>query len=107
MKEFDPRKQFSKWLARWSSVFWFVYMILLAAILIIQPGSADAALYLGITVSVVMIVHVWAYTRNSIYDKAFRAGIKEIGKVRISWKTANQEDNSDEEITEEEGESNG
>lgn len=91
MKEYDPRKQFSKWLARWSAIFWFAYLIMMGVVLVIQPAAADAALYLGVTASVVMIVNVWAYTRNSIYEKAFRAGVKEIGKMRISWKNAGSE----------------
>ncbi len=106
--KYDPRKQFSKWLARSSAVFWFVYLLLMALVLVIQPVAADAALYLGITASVVMIVNVWAYTRNSIYEKAFRSGVKEIGKFRITWKATKQEaDNDEEEDLSEEGESNG
>ncbi len=91
MKEYDPQKQFSKWLARWSAIFYFVYLIMMGVVLVIQPVAADAALYLGITASVVMIVNVWAYTHNSIYEKAFRAGVKEIGKMRISWKKSESE----------------
>ncbi len=106
MANFDPQKQFSKWLARWSAIFWFGYLLLMAVVLIIQPVAADAALYLGITASVVMIVNVWAYTRNSIYEKAFRAGVKEMGKLRITWKKT-ESDSAEVEEDPEEGESNG
>jgi len=70
---YDPRKQFSKWLARSSSWFWYIYLILLAGLIAFRPEVANAVIYIIITVSAVMIFHVWAYTKNSTYQKALEA----------------------------------
>ena len=66
----DPKKQFSKKLARWTAVFWFVYMGWLSTIVYLSPAAALYCVYMSIIVTVVMIVNVWAYTKNSIYEKA-------------------------------------
>ena len=87
----DPRQQFSKWLARWTAVFWFFYMVYIAAIMIVRPETADAVVYLAVIASFVMTVNVAAYTRNSIYEKAIRAGA-EIGKNGITWKPWKKEE---------------
>ena len=65
----DPKKQFSKRLARWTAVFWFVFMSWLSVIFIIEPAAALFSVYMGIIVTVVMMVNVIAYTRNSIAEK--------------------------------------
>lgn len=66
----DPRKQFSKRLARWTSLFWFFYMTWLSVLFILAPITAQYCVYMGTIVTVVMIVNVWAYTKNSVYEKA-------------------------------------
>jgi hypothetical protein len=66
----DPRKQFSKKLARWTAVFWFAYMTWLSVIIFLRPEAALFCVYMGIISTVVMTINVWAYTRNSIYEKA-------------------------------------
>ena len=65
----DPKKQFSKRLARWTAVFWFVYMVWISAIMLLQPETAQYVFYMSIVVSVVMIVNVAAYTTNSVQEK--------------------------------------
>lgn len=65
----DPKKQFSKKLARWTSVFWFVFMTWLSVLLLLVPASAQFAVYMAIIATAVMIINVAAYTRNSIYEK--------------------------------------
>lgn len=69
-KRMDPSKQFSKKLATWTAVFWFVYMAWLSAILIIQPQTAQYVVYMALITTAMMVLNVWAYTRNSIYEKA-------------------------------------
>ena len=71
MKRVDPREQFSKRLAGRAEWFWFFYMLVLAAVMVLQPASALPAVYLGIMVTGVMIVSVFAYTKNSIDEKWF------------------------------------
>ena len=84
-RKMEQREQFSKKLAKWSSIFWFFYLTVLAVVLIVEPNSSDASVYMCITVSVVMIVNVYAYTRNSTYEKALYA-MERIEKMKFTWK---------------------
>lgn len=65
----DPRQQFSKKLAWWTAVFWFFYMTWLSVIVYLQPTAAMYCVYMGINVTAVMLLNVWAYTKNSVYEK--------------------------------------
>lgn len=82
----DPKQQFSKKLARWTAVFWFVQMLWLSVLMMIQPSVAVYSVYMSIIVTVVMVVNVWAYTRNSIYEKACLAVLD---KARIGLSLTN------------------
>lgn len=102
----DPQNQFSKKLAKWSSWFWFLYMLLALIASVIEPQASDSAVYLAGFSSVVMILNLAAYTHNSVYDKAIAAGAKVIGRFRFSWKggtvaTAAEEDTEEEWSSEE------
>ena len=70
-------------------------MIYIATILIFQPDVADAVVYLAVIVSFVMTINVYAYTKNSVYEKAIKAGA-EIGKVKFTWKKKAEEKSDDE-----------
>lgn len=65
----DPKKQFSKWLARWTALFWFIYMSWLSAVMLIAPATGLYCVYMGIVVTVVMILNVYSYCKNSIAEK--------------------------------------
>ena len=82
----DPKKQFSKKLARWTAVFWFVFMAWLSAILVIEPSAAMYSVYMAIIATAVMTLNVWAYTRNSIYEKGVFAMLD---KARIELNMKN------------------
>lgn len=69
----DPRKQFSKWLARSGAIYWISFLSALLLLIYLRPDVANACVYLAVIVSVVMIIHVWAYTRNSVYEKGLLA----------------------------------
>ena len=97
----DPKDQFSKKLAKWSSWFWFLYMLLALAAAVIQPLAGDSSVYLAGFSSVVMILNLAAYTHNSVYDKAIAAGAKVIGRFRFSWKRATVAGTADAEPEEE------
>jgi len=119
----DPKDQFSKKLAKWSAWFWFIYMLILVVVVLLEPTAGDAVVYLAICGSVVMVLNIGAYTRNSIYDKAISAGLPALGKMRLTWKRQGNSlyddydsyggygsmyDSSEDELTEHpEGESNG
>lgn len=103
----DPKKQFSKKLARWTAVFWFAYMSWLSAIMVIEPVAALYTVYMGLIVSVVMIINVWAYTKNSVYEKACFAMLDK-ARIEIGLNnSANKEDSGHEEDLKPEEESNG
>ena len=66
----DPKKQFSKWLAKSGAIYWIVFLSALLFVMCYRPEVAIACVYMAIIVSIVMIIHVWAYTKNSIYEKS-------------------------------------
>lgn len=86
----DPKKQFSKRLARWTAIFWFAYMLILVALMYFQPSVAEYSFYLSIVASVVMLVNVISYSINSITEKRIfgmldRAKIEvNLGKAKVS-----------------------
>ena len=98
---YDPRKQFSKWLARSSSWFWFIYLVILAGLMAYRPETADAIIYIILIVSAVMVFHVWAYTKNSTYQKGIEAMLSKT-KMELSLKS--RSGSTDGEGTEEESE---
>lgn len=105
----DPRKQFSKKLARWTAVFWFFFMTWLTILFLMVPEAAIYCVYMGIIVTAVMILNVWAYTRNSIYEKGVFAMLDkariEIG-LKAGGNPSKKEDSNDEEDLNE-GDENG
>lgn len=101
----DPKQQFSKKLARWTAVFWFVYLTWLSVIILLQPTAALYVVYMSLICTVVMIVNVLAYTKNSIMEKlAFT--LLDKTQIEIGMKNDGKGDDNDEE-TVMEGESNG
>ena len=107
----DPKKQFSKKLARWTSVFWFLFMTWLTVLFLLVPEAALYCVYMGIIATVVMLLNVWAYTRNSIYEKACFAMLDkariEIGLKNGKTSNSAQEDENDEEGSVNDGGENG
>lgn len=94
----DPRKQFSKRLARWTSVFWFVFMTWLSVLFMLVPNAALYCVYMGIIATSVMLLNVWAYTRNSIYEKGVFAMLD---KTKLSLNIGGKTDTSDNSTSEE------
>lgn len=99
----DPKKQFSKRLARWTAVFWFIYMTWISVIMLIEPSTAMYVFYMSIVVSVVMIVNVASYTTNSIQEKILFAMLNKTKmEINIGGKNG-KGGGANEEVTEEEG----
>lgn len=108
----DPRKQFSKRLARWTAVFWYFYMIWLSVIVYLRPEAALYCVYMGILVTLVMLLNVWAYTNNSIYEKSVFAmldkakidlKLSSIAKTSVNNSTKPDTDDSEDEEEEDNG----
>ena len=114
MKRMDPKKQFSKRLARWTAVFWFVFMAWLGTVLFLAPEAGMYSVYMSIVVSVVMIINIWQYNSNSKTEKALFAFLNEkelelkLGPAKLAIGNNNNGCDSDgENALVEEGESNG
>ena len=102
-RRIDPREQFSKKMASRTEWFWFAYMIILVVAIVFAPTAALPYVYLGIMVTLVMLLSVWMYTRNSISEKGFFWAV-ELAKA-VSGKKDNPE--ADESEEDPEGESHG
>lgn len=107
--KYDPRKQFSKKLAKWTAVFWFFFMTWLTVLFLLVPDAALYCVYMAMISTAVMLLNVWAYTRNSIYEKGVLAMLNKAKlSLNIGSKAkAESDDESDEELDETEGVSNG
>ena len=96
--QIDPKKQFSKRLARWTAVFWFVYLTWLSILMMLEPSVAQYSFYMSIVVSVVMMLSVVMYTINSVTEKRIfgmlnKAQIElQLGPVKASM---NKKDNNE------------
>lgn len=99
----DPRKQFSKRLARWTSIFWFIFMTWLSVLFIIVPEAALYCVYMAIIATSVMLLNVWAYTRNSIYEKGVFAMLDKT-KMSLTIGGKQPQKSDDETDTEDENE---
>ena len=100
----DPKKQFSKKLARWTAVFWFLYMTWLSVIMLMRPEAALYCVYMAVLVTMVMIFMTVAYTQNSIAEKM---AYTLLDKTRIEIGLKNAKGGSCNEEVTEEGEADG
>lgn len=95
----DPKKQFSKRLARWTAWFWFAYMVFVTCVMYLQPQAALYCVYMGIIVTAVMILNVWAYTKNSIYEKGVFAMLDK-AKIEMNLSNTGESDQTETDPTE-------
>ena len=104
-KMIDPKEQFSKWLAKSGAIYWIVYNSLLLILICIRPETATSCVYLSIIISVVMVLHVIFYTRNSLGEKIILAALdKTRMELTIGGKTQSEPEPDE---PEEEGGGNG
>ena len=104
----DPRKQFSKRLARWTSIFWFLFMTWLSVLFMIVPDAALYCVYMAIIATSVMLLNVWAYTRNSIYEKGVFAMLDKAKlSLHIGGKQIQKDDDGDGDSADEDEETEG
>ena len=101
VRQVDPRKQFSKRLARWTAIFWFLYMTWLSVLFLYVPAASQYCVYMGVICTIVMLVNEVAYTMNSVQEKILLAMIE---RTKLELKIGNGESEND---SDEEGESNG
>ena len=103
MKQFDPRKQFSKRLARYGAVFWGLYLLIIAVLIYFQPETAIACVYLVLSVTANKMLDTWAYTKNSTYEKGLLAMLEKT-KMELSLKAGGKISGKQDEDEEDEGE---
>ncbi len=113
-KRIDPRKQFSKHLARYGAAFWGLYLLIIAALIYFQPETAIACVYLVLIVTANKIFDTWAYTKNSTYEKGLLAmldktkmelSLKGTAHTSSGKKTAKEDDDDEKgSVSEDEGE---
>lgn len=107
----DPKKQFSKHLARWTSIFWFVYIGWLSAALVLAPDAGLYIVLMAVVVSVVMIINLCNYNSNSKTEKRLFAMLNEKemelkfgpAKIAIGNNIKGGEENEESNLTEEGG----
>lgn len=98
----NPRDQFSKRLARWTAVFWFLYMTWLSIIFIYEPSTALYCVYMAIIGTAVMLTSVIAYTHNSVTEK-IALTLLDKTKIELSLKNDKSKSDDSSETPEEEG----
>lgn len=108
MERMDPKKQFSKWLARFGSIIWGVYAFVILGLIAYRPESAMACVWLTLIMTCNKALDTVSYTKNSTTEKIILGTLErtqlELGLKGIAKSVAGekkQEDTGDEEVTEE------
>lgn len=103
----DPKKQFSKWLARYGAIVWGIYVFAVIALIAYRPETAMAAVYLTIIMTVNKAWDTFQYNSNSKLEKVLLTALDSVKtQINIGGKSdapSETEDGS----AEEEGGSNG
>ena len=81
-------------------------MLLLLALMYLQPSVAKYCFYISIVVSAVMMINVIMYSINSITEKRI-FGVLDKAKIEVNFGAAKVSLGNDEEETTEEGGGNG
>ena len=71
----DPKKQFSKWLARYGAWVWGVYIFAIIALMAYRPEVAMACVYLTLIVTINKALDGLQYTDNSKTEKVLLAAL--------------------------------
>ena len=103
--QINPKHQFSKRLARWTAIFWFIFMAWLCVVLFLAPEAGLYSVYMSIVVSVVMIINIYQYNSNSKREKTLFALLNKtemelkFGSAKVS--IGNKDNKEIEELNEE------
>ena len=104
----DPRKQFSKWLAKYGAIFWGVFMMVIAVLIYFRPEAASSCVYLALIITGNKMLDTLAYTQNSMTEKMLLAALDKM-KMEFSLKAGGCKATSsdDDDDSESEGDGNG
>lgn len=101
----DPKKQFSKWLARFGAWVWGLYLLVAAFLIYSRPEAAMACVWLVVIVTINKMIDTLAYTDNSKTEKILLSALDKT-KIELELKGAAgspKGDETDEEMTDGDG----
>lgn len=84
-KRMDPKKQFSKWLARFGAWVWGLYLLIVAFLIYSRPEAAMACVWLVVIVTANKMIDTLAYTDNSKTEKILLSALDK-AKVELQLK---------------------
>ena len=79
----DPKRQFSKWMARIVLIFWVCYLAGLGVLMYFRPEVAMPCVYLTIIVTIAQIIAGVLYTHNSETEKILLTALDKT-KIEVS-----------------------
>lgn len=109
----DPKKQFSKWLARFGAIVWCIYAYAVLALIAYRPEAAMACVWLTLIMTCNKALDTVSYTRNSTTEKIILGALErttlELGLKGIAKSTQAHSDlgDSEEEDAPDDGGENG
>lgn len=111
IKRMDPKKQFSKWLAKYGAYIWGAYIFAIIALMAYQPETAMACVWLTLIVTINKALDGLQYTDNSKTEKILLAALDKT-QMELTLKggssiKSKEETNNEEGSVSEEGENNG
>ena len=71
----DPKKQFSKWLARYGAIVWCVYVFAVLAVVAYRPEAAMPCVWLTLIMTANKALDTLSYTQNSTTEKLILAAL--------------------------------
>lgn len=118
MRRTDPRKQFSKWLARFGAIIWGIYAFAVLGLIAYRPEAAMACVWLTLIMTCNKALDTVSYTKNSTTEKIILGALDRLNmelKLKgtassVSSSTSNnekKEETEDEEVMIEEPEGDG
>ena len=113
IKRMDPKKQFSKWLAKYGAYIWGAYIFAIIALMAYQPETAMACVWLTLIVTINKALDGLQYTDNSKTEKILLAALDKTQmeltlKGGSSIKSKEETNNEENDLSEDtEGEDNG
>lgn len=107
-KIIDPRKQFSKWLARYGAIVWGLYIFAIIALIAYRPETAMACVWLTLIMTFNKALDTLSYTDNSKTEKILLAALDKTSmELKLGSNKISSSEGSEEIDETEEGESEG
>ncbi len=108
MNRMDPKKQFSKWLARYGAIVWGIYAFAVLALIAYRPEAAMACVWLTLIMTCNKALDTVSYTKNSTTEKIILGALErtqiELGLKGFGKSNAEAQDSDSDAEEKEEGE---